>query len=758
MNLSFRVTIKINDEFSLPLNSTGGGYKYGTGNSSRPEMIVSLDDSFQCIPWVDVLESNNHSVDINLRAVLVDNAHSRYALKELIASDIKGLLMKKYSSIGYVTKRIPKDSFLVVKIFTPSYNDTDQVCEVIKCGAILSLEKLRKEKNVQERMYIHKMSTSFGTISVQLKEISLDSGTVFGGPRLNQLAKMNIGSTMRSTLSTHIKISKAFDEKVNIFLSQFDFNLIFKSERIRCHYNFSTFGNFLPMSFVISNSYTSNVPYWVNLYKLCLIDVLLKFQIVTFKDIRSVSISQLDRKYWKNLPEKLKYIVLVQMFRIVPNSIPYISDFVSYNAKERYPNENFNPCALFNKSADCEDYGSISRMMFNAFKQCDISKVKMWNNNSDGGKGTGIYELWIMAKLFIDSITLYRVTTAAVREPINKMKSGITAHMNLMLTPKNIFFKNITLDSIWNSSSKNNENVEKLGKSIELEISKFKKHVNELSSIRGVSVKSILKTLSPMVVEGTGPLCTFIMTPANLKTREYVKTLLIGVPLAQMEIYHTSETKSVFFTHAMLGLCDLTRFGINSDGWVYSQSYKKSFTTGESKSYGCKFKDLMNNRGVSFILRPFMSPAELKSAYFTSKLQISSPRFNVYDQGDNSNIGDWKTINHVNDKGARNFKFEPIMYRQVGFNEKYQKLKKLKSKISALCDTVNNAIQDNVKKVFTDNSHNVVVRLRVEDFMSSVKQLTFALGNSKYVISMHYYFEDIFIDITNLVLVLRVSY
>ena len=208
----------------------------------------------------------------------------------------------------------------------------------------------------------------------------------------------------------------------------------------------------------------------------------------------------------------------------------------------------------------------------------------------------------------------------------------------------------------------------------------------------------------------------------------------------------------------MLGLCDLTRFGINSDGWVYSQSYKKSFTTGESKSYGCKFKDLMNNRGVSFILRPFMSPAELKSAYFTSKLQISSPRFNVYDQGDNSNIGDWKTINHVNDKGARNFKFEPIMYRQVGFNEKYQKLKKLKSKISALCDTVNNAIQDNVKKVFTDNSHNVVVRLRVEDFMSSVKQLTFALGNSKYVISMHYYFEDIFIDITNLVLVLRVSY
>lgn len=752
MNISLTINVKILDQFSLPNNATT--------DSQKAFMIISFDDYFSCVPTVVDLTSNKFQTKINLTCDILDTPHTRYKLNELISTDLAGTLQKKYNNIAFVTKKIPSDSFLIIKIFTPNCNDSGQVCETIKCGGIVSIDNLTNKKVTNEVLYIHDKSIdTFGYVSIRVDKFELKEGVKFGGKKINLISDQNISNDTSSTIKKHVDIARIYNSKIGLFLEQFDFNRIYKSKYIRCHYNFSTFGDFLPLSFVMVNKYVSNIDFWMNLYKTCLIDVILKFQIVKFKDIADLSLKEIDIKYWSGLPLKLKDMIMIQMFRCIPNSIPYINDFVSYTKSNTKSSENFNPCALFNKSADCEDFASISRMLFNGLRQCDISNAKTWDNS----KHTGLYEIWLMTGQYIDSVTLYRVTTAAVSGLMNKTKDGITAHMNLILIPLNVLFKNMTLDKVWNSKDENSENIDAMSIGMAKESKKFHNCVNELSRIRSICKFELIKRLTSLVVEGTGPLCSFVMDPVNRIAKKKVNYIIEKIPALQMEIYHTPRTKRVFFTHAMLGLCDMTRFGVRSDGWVYTQGYdtkgkllkSSEFDEHTEFSYGCKFTDLAScnnsSSNVNFVVRPFLSSKEIKSSHFTSKLQISSPTFKIFnDDIKGRTIRDKSTV-----------KFAPTSYKN---NTKKIKKRVIETKktVTRMCNSLKESIKYSKNRIFTNNEHNVVMRSRLFDYPlinDKLKDLVISKEyNNNCIIDLNFYFEDLFDGIYNVVLVFVMSY
>lgn len=729
MEVSVRIKIKILKQLA----------PYSIGDKS-PYFLLSYDNYFDSMPVYNKIFTYSPSINensvcihdsiISIKSTVKSGVYSQMAIDELKKEDIAGTIQKKYKSNDFYKKTIPVNSQLIFKLFTPQKNSMDQTCDVIKCAALIPLRELQLKKNMHIPMYMHDHNTEFGTIIVEVKQMKFNKNVSWSIIKTIGMGDP-IGSSVgnyKDNLNKHLRIAYNFNSKISSFMTQFDFSTIYKSSRIRCEYNFSSFGNFIPMSFVIVSKYRSNSKYWIHMFAICLSDVLIRFGFATYTSIKNYNIYSLGKKYWKKLSLGYKCIVLTLMLRKLPNALPYISDFISYNNDNKKPSENFNPCSIFNGSSDCEDDAQVSMTLYNAFVQLEIDP-----NTSP----VGLYELWVLAKCFIDSMTLYRVTTAEVRGIVDNLKNGITAHMNLILIPMGFFLENLSIDDMWNRNTTDGQ-MRKLKNNVLLMKKKFEKNVELLSTLNGISVTSIKNELPVLIVEGTGPLCPFKMKPPNFNSYRYVKFLFSKYPKVLTNIYHGPKSVNTFFTHAMLGFSDMNKFGIPCDGFVYSIDKRTSV----KPTYGARFSDLRNKKNTKFILRPLMSQQELDSAYFTSRLQLTSPSF----------------FAHYN----INEKLNVLLTEKQSFNSFYMDDNKkdsseLRKSQIRICKNIKLKMMDNSKKIFSDQYKTVLISMRVQDLEYTRDTLIRKLTDSESIQDIDFYFEDMLEGISNVVFALKIS-
>ena len=293
------------------------------------------------------------------------------------------------------------------------------------------------------------------------------------------------------------------------------------------------------------------------------------------------------------------------------------------------------------------------------------------------------------------------------------------------------------------------------------------KNFKILSTLNGnIEIKRLKKIIPVLSIEGTGPLCPIKMIPPNPKAYRYVKSVFQNDPVVVTSIYHDPSGKNAFFTHAMVGLTDLNRFGINSDGFVYSRG--KEVT--DNPIYGTRFEDLRNKTDTVFILRPFLTRKEMESAYYTNRLQLTSPSFlmksSPYSRVRNS-VSETAIFNPIYIKhggggasgagggadGSDHHGYTIDNDRQPNTSYKLAKLRRVRN--IKLLKKIKNDMKYNKQKKFTDDTRNVLISIRSVDLENVYDKIADVIVNSEKIQDMDFYFEDLLQGLSNVIIVLK---